>query len=344
MSNLGKIVFCVTAAAGVARAAPVYSVPTTVEHFKHARGKFEKDVTFFSVRLPSPVAEARINLAIRQHADVDSLPPRARGHDRGVCTVDVATTQLVAWTCTSDYQSSDLPEGSGGSGPVVGSQAYLIDGAEIRSLKAEDLFEDPRAVAEKLSLTDLGCDGVIVTAGGGVAFSCTDAGMDPKAFEYSKIKALLKPGNPLTALQGAKPAPRSLLESRDPAGARYASQADGVLDRSTGLIWSAADNGADLSWDEASTLAQAKPGWRLPTLKELGQLWDRAARHKATGDCSGGKHFYEISSALSLTCGLVWSSDTDDPDAAAFGFVTGSPRWTKKTAKEHMRVLLVKKT
>jgi uncharacterized protein DUF1566 len=62
-----------------------------------------------------------------------------------------------------------------------------------------------------------------------------------------------------------------------PAGTRrFDDVAKGLLsDRRTGVIWSAADNGADVNWDDATQYCTHR-GMQLPTVAQLQSLVDRS--------------------------------------------------------------------
>lgn len=88
-----------------------------------------------------------------------------------------------------------------------------------------------------------------------------------------------------------------------------------VLDSQTRLMWTRKDNGKRLNWCEANQSAkeldlEGYRDWRLPSLKELHQLWDQHSR------C--------IRKPFELTGAWVWSATRDESDYAwCFYYVIG---------------------
>jgi Protein of unknown function (DUF1566) len=83
-------------------------------------------------------------------------------------------------------------------------------------------------------------------------------------------------------------------------------------DPSTGLMWSARDNGRDVDWREARGYCwdlQA-PGydWRLPTIEELEGIYDRSANSVGLGGKRNEQpQTFHVKGDLFLT-GLQWSA------------------------------------
>ena len=108
---------------------------------------------------------------------------------------------------------------------------------------------------------------------------------------------------------------------------RFIDNGDGtVTDLEQGLMWAGIDNHGDIDWHEALqwvtytfpyTLSKSYENWRLPTLAELQSLVTEKPTYEA--DCGQWLH---IVAAIKLTCGWVWTSETDDtaPTARVFNF------------------------
>lgn len=114
------------------------------------------------------------------------------------------------------------------------------------------------------------------------------------------------------------------------AGERFTDNGDGTItDHERGLMWAQNDNQGDISWKQAQrwvqytfgdTLTTRHANWRLPTLEELQSLVvaDKNARGYET-DCG---QWVKIVPEIQLTCGWVWTSETDPiaPVARIFNF------------------------
>jgi len=121
---------------------------------------------------------------------------------------------------------------------------------------------------------------------------------------------------------------------------RFVAYSNGtVLDTQTNLMWAATDNGAHIDWKGAKSYCENYRGggyadWRMPTLDELGSLYDAGKSYK--NDCGLGL-FYDVhlTELIRLTCPLVWTSETSGSDAEAVGFHYG--RHTLKHMLWHQR-------
>lgn len=96
---------------------------------------------------------------------------------------------------------------------------------------------------------------------------------------------------------------------------RFEAQADGtVIDRSTGLQWTQADNGGDISWTQSEQycreLSTADGGWRLPTVAELEQIYDSSGT--LSTPCEDLRCGVDAVFRLSGT--WFWSSDLSEED------------------------------
>lgn len=113
-------------------------------------------------------------------------------------------------------------------------------------------------------------------------------------------------------------------------GERFTNNSDGTItDHERGLMWAKSDNQGNIDWKQAQrwvkytfgdTLPTKYDNWRLPTLEELQSLVvaDKNARGYET-DCG---QWVRIVPDIQLTCGWVWTSETDQlaPVARIFNF------------------------
>jgi len=114
------------------------------------------------------------------------------------------------------------------------------------------------------------------------------------------------------------------------AGNRFVDNGDGtVTDRKLGLMWSQTDNQGDINWIQAEkwvkftfpdTLLKRYDNWRLPTLAELQSLL--VEDKNAKGYESECGQWVKIVPEIQLSCGWVWTSETDPiaPTARIFNF------------------------
>lgn len=82
-----------------------------------------------------------------------------------------------------------------------------------------------------------------------------------------------------------------------------------VTDPHTRLIWTKNDNGRDLDWHAALRYCETlslggNSDWRLPSISELGQLYDKNGRKKSPR----GKGYIEIAPPFILSKLGIWSS------------------------------------
>ena len=113
-------------------------------------------------------------------------------------------------------------------------------------------------------------------------------------------------------------------------GERFTDNGDGTItDHERGLMWAKSDNQGNINWKQAQrwvkytfgdTLTTKYDNWRLPTLEELQSLVvaDKNTRGYET-DCG---QWVRIVPDIQLTCGWVWTSETDQlaPVARIFNF------------------------
>ena len=154
------------------------------------------------------------------------------------------------------------------------------------------------------------------------------------------------PGGP--AIHRSPALPRA---SQTPTGPslteeRFLDHRDGTLsDQRTGLMWTARDNGEDISWLEAVRYVEelrfgGYSDWRLPSMQELAELLRETPNTRIPSrGCSGD---YRIPSAFHLSCGVLWSSERQSHGAYAFNFASSEPRFDNPAEGGHRRVLAVR--
>jgi tetratricopeptide (TPR) repeat protein len=120
-----------------------------------------------------------------------------------------------------------------------------------------------------------------------------------------------------------------------------------VLDTRTNLMWAAKDNGENINWANAKSYCEKYRGggysdWRMPTLDELGGLYDAGKSYKS--DCGYSDLSYDVhlTELIRLTCTWAWTSETRGSDAETVGFLYG--RHTLKNQRDTlaMRALPVR--
>jgi hypothetical protein len=118
-----------------------------------------------------------------------------------------------------------------------------------------------------------------------------------------------------------------------------------VLDKKTGLMWAAKDNGSDVNWDNAKKYCESYRGggyanWRMPTQNELEGLYDGTKPYKT--DCGFDVHLTKL---IRFTCIFAWASDTfGSAEAASFYFGPdgGNAFMVKKSTTKNYRTLPVR--
>ena len=120
--------------------------------------------------------------------------------------------------------------------------------------------------------------------------------------------------------------------SGTPASAadRFTDNGDGtVTDHQLKLMWSKSDNNGDIDWRQAQrwvkytfpdTLPVNYDNWRLPTLEELQSLVVEDRNYQGYETACG--QWVKIVPIFELSCGWIWTSDTDPiaPVAHIFNF------------------------
>jgi hypothetical protein len=114
------------------------------------------------------------------------------------------------------------------------------------------------------------------------------------------------------------------------AAERFTDNGDGtVTDNELGLMWCQADNNGNVNWQQAEkwvlftfpyTIGKQYDNWRMPTLSELQSLVDTG--RDAPGYETDCGQRVKIIPLIRLSCGWVWSSETDAnaPTATVFNF------------------------
>ena len=281
---------------------------------------------------------------------------RAQYGNRWECGFSEATNIVVSWSCSGTVDSGP---NSGGSFHASSTAVYAIENGKLVALDWKKLWA-PNAAAKLAKLkgaNDVPCSmPTTVTEftvdGAGLEVEIDDNG-HTCSFPWDDITPLLVPNSPLARLAAAEratdisnPMPGPMTE-QVPAN-RFVAEGDAVRDTSTGLVWAARDNGADIDAAGAAAYAKAYRGgghadWRLPTIDELAAISAQNLAHKDKKDCTKGKNSLLISPLVHLSCGLAWSSTTTTSGQSAFGFISGTPRVSKPTEKKNYRALVVRK-
>lgn len=127
---------------------------------------------------------------------------------------------------------------------------------------------------------------------------------------------------------------------------RFIDNNDGTLtDARNNLMWAAADNMGDITWQDAKIYCENPPiagykysDWRMPTIKELKTLYDKGGVKYET-DCGLNVRTHP---GITLSCALVWSSEAEAISAYAFSFRKGYQYMTLKLSKKNFRALPVR--
>ncbi|HHD63064.1 MAG TPA: DUF1566 domain-containing protein [Desulfobulbaceae bacterium] len=133
------------------------------------------------------------------------------------------------------------------------------------------------------------------------------------------------------------------------AGDRFVDNGDGtVTDQQQELMWGTFDNQGDISWQEAKrwvtftfpyTIEKNYDNWRLPTTKELQNLFTSENAHDYKADCGKPVH---IIPEIHLSCSWVWSSENKSITAKVFNFSRGYSYMDRMATKRGFRALAVR--
>jgi hypothetical protein len=290
----------------------------------------------------------------RYHADET---PEIQIADSYECGYGVMTNIVVSWHCAGWGHNRD----GGGGVPLWAGGAWLIDGGKLVPITHDMVFKHTAADAAAL-------DKVTGTRGSAACGFRRDTSIalyidHVELFErdgderhgcellYADIQAQLQPTFARLATWLAQQGGADVAgpaEVKTSPKRFVADGKDSVRDTETGLVWAAHDSGADLDADAALAFAKAYRGdghadWRLPTADELATLATPDLAHKEPKDCTGGKSRYVITPLIHLSCGLAWSSSDAQGGVTGFGFISGTPRVSKRTEKKNYRALVVRK-
>ncbi|MBL0713339.1 MAG: DUF1566 domain-containing protein [Desulfosarcina sp.] len=116
-----------------------------------------------------------------------------------------------------------------------------------------------------------------------------------------------------------------------PADERFSDNGDGtVTDHKLNLMWAQTDNQGDINWKQADrwirftfpdTIQARYDDWRMPTLAELQTLYVSDPAY--AGDETACGQVVRMTPTIRLTCGWVWTADTQAITAAVFNFQRG---------------------
>lgn len=121
-----------------------------------------------------------------------------------------------------------------------------------------------------------------------------------------------------------------------------ADKDDIVVDKKSGLMWAAYDNGSDINWADAKKYCERYRGggysdWRLPKQDELAQLYDSKKSYQSK--CGSIVHTTKL---IEISCSSLWASETNGNDAAFFQFTNGYRGWYPQSNEFYGRVLPVR--
>lgn len=349
-------VVCVLTATAAAAPKPVKLLGTK-EVTVGDRGWIVHTVRFVAA---TPILSATLNHMMAEGTRTAGwLEDGARSPAAGdiYCQVDFATSVYVSWTCRG------LASNSNGSYHFYSGANFVIDDDGKFVPPTMAMIFAPGVTLDKLSAlkgTDKNSDECTIRTdagweitGSGFRVNLNNGEVDYDFCELSwesLAGKLVKDNFVQRAIavgsiptENAPPTESVAGWAKQPP--RFVPEADDtVRDLSTGLLWTAHDNGADTTWDEALMLARKKGGdWKLPTEAQLEGIVDPEYAHREKTDCTKGKNDLLLTPAIHLSCGLVWTDGMLDGDrAVGVGFISGTPRISKQAEKKNYRVLLVK--
>ncbi len=121
------------------------------------------------------------------------------------------------------------------------------------------------------------------------------------------------------------------------AGDRFVVSKDNtVLDSETGLMWASEDNGVNTNWNEAKSYCEnysagGYTNWRLPTLEELGTIFDKNSEKRLM-----------TFPAITLSGSCPWTSNTRKNRARTIFFMGGETNTYSKRSSNGFRALPVR--
>lgn len=115
------------------------------------------------------------------------------------------------------------------------------------------------------------------------------------------------------------------------------SEDNTVLDTKTGLMWATRDNEVDTNWDTAKSYCEnysagGHTDWRLPTLEELGTIYDHPSAKR-----------FRTFDPITLSACCPWASDTRGKRARTIFFMNGEINTFPKKSSTGFRALPVRK-
>ena len=110
------------------------------------------------------------------------------------------------------------------------------------------------------------------------------------------------------------------------------------------MLWTQRDNGADITWDDARRYCEKLPlsggGWRLPSIRDLQNLFQDAVGTKAVA-CGTG--FCGVPSGFLFDASQLWAAEADGPGKGRFmNFEQGLPGSAPSGYSYHSRALCVR--
>jgi len=130
-------------------------------------------------------------------------------------------------------------------------------------------------------------------------------------------------------MAGAQACAQNQTPANVPAPPPPVDTADVWHDPATGLMWTKADNGSDINWNQANTYCSnlrlgGYSDWRLPIIDELQGIYDPSIDtpgHWTNGDAI----YWHVKGNLRLS-GTPWSSSLENAGVAwQFSLVSGRP-------------------
>ena len=127
------------------------------------------------------------------------------------------------------------------------------------------------------------------------------------------------------------------ITAQEPAKS-YRPFAEGILqDVQTSLLWTAQDNGQDVTWEEAGKYCKSLElggftDWRLPTIEELKTIFDPAAEKE-----------YKTPEGIDMSDCCVWSDTRGTGKTASnLNFIDGQAYTSRLSDSYFLRALCVR--
>ena len=245
-------------------------------------------------------AENDLNIVILDACRDNPYSRSFRSGSNGLARMDAPKGTLIAYSTSPGNLAAD---GTGRNSPYAAS---LLRNIDVPGLPIEQVFKRTRSDLDKL------------TNGMQIPWEATSLTGD---FYFSPQRGIsVEPQRQ----PGGRPAKYAESESSPSYEAHSnAIETDGrferlpngtVRDRRTRLVWASTDSSIALTWDAAGKYCeQYREGgysnWRLPTLTELGTLYDRDSKNK---------HGFPVTRLIDLSECCPWSSDVQGGTAAYY--------------------------